>query len=66
MESIYKLTGRAAECAERYNEIQSEFEELMEENGGELNEESQDLIDKMDELTAIQEQIKEDILGTRM
>lgn len=63
MESIYKLTGRAAEAAARYNEIQSEFEELMEENGGELNDESQELVDKMDELNAIQEQIKEDILA---
>ena len=63
MESIYKLTGRASEVAVRYDEIQSEFEELMEENGGELNEESQDLIDKMAELEAIQEQIKADILA---
>ena len=63
MESIYKLTGRAAECAERYNEIQSEFEELMEENGGELTEEAQELLDKKSELKAIKEQIKVDILA---
>lgn len=63
MESIYKLTGRAADIAVRYDEIQSEFEELMEENGGELNEESQELIDKMAELESIQEQINADILA---
>lgn len=62
MESIYKLTGRAADVAARYDEIQSEFEDLMEENGGELDEQSQELIDKMAELEAIQEQIQQDIL----
>lgn len=63
MESIYKLTGRAAEVAVRYDEIQSEFEGLMEENGGELNEESQELLDKMEELNSLQEQINADILA---
>lgn len=63
MESIYKISGRAAEVAARYDEIQAQFEEMMEENGGELNEESQELIDVMEELNSIQEQIKQDILA---
>ena len=41
MASIYKLTGMAAEAEARYKEIKREFEDIMEENGGELNEESQ-------------------------
>lgn len=62
MESIYKLNGRAAEAAARYDEIRFKFECLMEENGGELNEESQELIDELEELEAIKRQIDEDIL----
>ena len=61
MDNIYKLSGRAAEAAARYEEIQTEFEVLMEENGGELNEESQELLDKLAELEAIKEQIKDEI-----
>lgn len=63
MESIYKLSGRAAEAEARYNEIQEQFEALMEENGGELNEESQELIDMLAEQEAIKAQIAEDILN---
>ena len=63
MESIYKLSGRAAEAEARYNEIQEQFEALMEENGGELNEESQELIDMLAEQEAIKTQIAEDILN---
>ena len=62
MDSIYKLNGRAADLAARYDEIQFEFECLMEENGGELNEESQELIDKLEELAELKRQIDEDIL----
>lgn len=62
MASIYKLTGMAAEAEARYKEIKREFEDLMEENGGELNDESQEYLDKMAELDALKEQIKEDIL----
>lgn len=62
MESIYKLQGRAEEIAARYYEVLDEFEGLMEENGGELNEESQEMLDKLAELKALQEQIKEDFI----
>lgn len=62
MDSIYKLNGRAADLAARYDEIQFKFECLMEENGGELNEESQELIDKLEELAELKRQIEEDIL----
>ena len=62
MESIYKLMGRAEEIAVRYDEVMQEFESLMEENGGELNEESQEMLDKLAELKALQEQIKEDFI----
>lgn len=62
MESIYKLQGRAEEIAARYDEVMDEFENLMEENGGELNEESQEYLDKMAELEAIQKQIAEDFI----
>ena len=61
MENIYKLSGRAADAAARYDEIQNEFELLMEENGGELNEESQEMLDKLAELEAIKAQIADDI-----
>lgn len=62
MESIYKLQNRAAEIAARYDEIQAEFEALMEENGGELNEESQEYIDKLAELEAMQAELIEDFM----
>lgn len=60
MENIYKLSGKAAEAAFRYEQIQDEFEALMEENGGELNEESQEMLDKLAELEAIKAQIADD------
>lgn len=60
MENIYKLSGKAAEAAARYEEIQNDFEALMEENGGELNEESQEMLDKLAELEAIKAQIADD------
>ena len=60
MENIYKLSGKAADVATRYEEIQTDFELLMEENGGELNEESQEMLDKLEELEAIKAQIAED------
>lgn len=60
MENIYKLSGKAAEAAARYEQIQDEFEALMEENGGELNEESQEMLDKLAELEAIRMQIADD------
>ena len=53
MESIYKLQGRAEEIAARYYEVLDEFEGLMEENGGELNEESQEMLDKLAEIEHI-------------
>lgn len=62
MASIYKLKGMAAEAEARYNEIEREFEELMDENGGELTEESQEYLDKLEKLNALKAQIKEDIL----
>lgn len=62
MESIYKLQGRVEEIAARYDEVMEEFENLMEENGGELNEESQDMLDKIAELEAIHQQIAEDFI----
>lgn len=61
MENIYKLSGKAADAAARYSEIQDEFEVLMEENGGELNEESQEMLDKLAELETIKAQIADDI-----
>lgn len=60
MENIYKLSGKAAEAAFRYEQIQDEFEALMEENGGELNEESQEMLDKLAELEVIKAQIADD------
>lgn len=62
MESIYKLTGRAEEIAVRYDEVMQEFENLMEENGGELNEESQEMLDKLAQLEALQEEIRKDFI----
>lgn len=62
MENIYKLSGKAAEIANRYDEIQTEFENLMEENGGELNEESQEMLDKLAELELMQKHIQEQFL----
>lgn len=59
MDNIYKLEGRAAEIAARYQEVMTEFEDLMEENGGELNEESQEYIDKLEELQGIQAELRE-------
>lgn len=62
MESIYKLSDRAAEIAARYNEVQEAFETLMDENGGELNEESQEMLDALAELESLQKQIHEDFI----
>lgn len=58
MESIYKLQGRAAELAALYDEAYAEFEALMEENGGEINEESQEYIDYLARLEELQEESK--------
>lgn len=62
MESIYKLENRAAEIAARFEQVQDEFELLMEENGGELNEESQEMLDKLEELEVIMKQMQEDFI----
>lgn len=62
MESIYKLQGKAAEIANQYNELLMQFENLMEENGGELTPESQEYIDHLAALENLKVQIKEDIL----
>lgn len=62
MESIYKLDERAAEIAARYDALQTEFECLMDENGGELNDESQEMLEKLAELEAIKEKIREDFI----
>lgn len=62
MESIYKLQNRAAEIAARYDEIQAEFEALMEDNGGELNEESQEYIDRLAELESMKSELIDEFM----
>lgn len=58
MENIYKLQGRAAELSALYEETWQEFVVLMEENGGELNEESQEYIDYLAKLEELQQEMK--------
>ena len=62
MESIYKLEGRARDIAYRYEELQMAFEEAMEENGGELTEETGQMLEEMEELKAMEAQLREDFL----
>lgn len=62
MESIYKLSERACDIAERYDAVQTALENLMEETGGEVTEESDAMMAELEELKALSAQIKEDFI----
>lgn len=62
MDSFYKLSERLDDVSRRFESIKAAFEEAMEENGGELTEETQQLLDEANELSDIKAQIEEDFV----
>lgn len=62
MDSFYKLSERLDDVSRRYDSIMADFEDAMEENGGELTEETQHMLDEAEELKAIKAQIEEDFI----
>lgn len=62
MESIYKLSERACDIAVRYDAVQTAFENLMEENGGEVTEESEAMMSELEELDRLKAEVMEDFI----
>ena len=62
MDSFYKLSERLDDVSRRYDSVMAAFETAMEENGGELTEETQQMLAEADELAAIKAQIEEDFI----
>lgn len=57
MENIYNLSARMSEIAARYDQAQTALEEAMEENGGELTEETGQMLEELEQLEAIKADI---------
>lgn len=62
MDNFYKLSERLDDVSRRFDAAQSALEEAMEESGGELTEETSQLLNEVDELNAIKTQIEEDFI----
>ena len=62
MESFYRLSERMDEVAMRFNAVQTALEDAMEENGGELTEETGQMMAELDQLREIASQIEEDFV----
>ena len=63
MESVYRMNERMEEIAMRFEAAQTALDEVMEENGGELTEETGQMIEELETLAAIKRQIEEDFLN---
>ena len=63
MVSFYKLSERLDDISERFELAQCALEEAMEESGGELTEETSQLLAEVEQLEAIKAQIKEDFIN---
>lgn len=62
MESFYKLSERMDDIAMRYKIAQDALDAAMEESGGEITEENEQLVAEVEELAAIKTQIQEQFL----
>lgn len=62
MESFYKLSERMDDIAMRYKIAQDALDAAMEESGGEITEENEQLVAEVEELAAIKAQIQEQFL----
>ena len=63
MENFYRLSERLDDVSRRYDAAQSALEEAMEESGGELTNETTQLLEEVKELEAIKAQIQEDFIN---
>lgn len=63
MENIYRMNERMEEIAMRFENAQTALDEAMEENGGELTEETGQMLEELETLEAIKKQIEEDFLN---
>lgn len=62
MESFYRLSERMNDIAMRYKIAQDALDAAMEESGGEITEENEQLVAEVEELAAIKAQIQEQFL----
>lgn len=62
MESFYKLSQRMDDIAVRYNMAKDALEAAMEESGGEITKDNEQIVAQYEELAAIKAQIQEQFL----
>lgn len=62
MESFYKLSQRMDDIAMRYNMAKDALEAAMEESGGEITKDNEQIVAQYEELAAIKAQIQEQFL----
>lgn len=62
MDNFYRLSERLDEVSRRFEIAQSALEEAMEESGGELTEDTEQLLSEVETLESIKNQIEEDFL----
>ena len=63
MDNFYKLSERLDDVSRRFEIAQSALEEAMEESGGEITEETAELLAEAEELEAIKRQLEEDFVN---
>lgn len=63
MDNFYKLSERLDDISRRFEIAQSALEEAMEESGGEITEETAQLLAEVDELESIKRQLDEDFIN---
>ena len=63
MENIYNLTGRFAELSDYYESQQAILDDLYEENGGEITEETEEMQACLDHIKSLQDEVMNDIIA---
>lgn len=63
MENIYNLTGRFAELSDYYESLQAILDDLYEENGGEITEETEEVQSLLNDIKSLQDEVINDILA---
>ena len=64
MENIYNLTGRFAELSDYYESLQAILDDLYEENGGEITEETEEVQSLLNDIKSLQDEVINDILAS--
>ena len=63
MENIYNLTGRFAELSDYYESLQAILDDLYEENGGEITEETEEAQSLLNDIKSLQDEVVNDIIA---